>query len=299
MARVRPQAPRLCGSTAPSTCLLPDLLVLGEAGDHLHVLVGQLAHGHLVVLLGHVVGKDDGGKDREAVGGVESPIVVVVVAAGQLLGEAERSGGQTGAGPTLPLPRATGPRELNLAEVWHPAAAPQQKLRPATESCPLPGHSTHTSSLGPRHSQSRRLACSCPPGLRGGWRPWSGAAGPLPLCRDSPGSGCAGSSGRWSARDRHGLRGRPARGRRPRSEHQLLSPDWTAAPGGECSLLLSLVMRRHRTREGREPQAPAPHPTSAPAAHPLDASLRRHKSPLWALQLTPRVQPREPGCSTA
>lgn len=132
MARVRPQAPGLCGS-APSTCLLPDLLVLGEVGDRLHVLVGQLAHGHLVVLLGHVVGKDDGGKDREAVGGVESPIVVVVVDAGQLLGEAERSGGQTGVGPTLPLPRAPGPRELNSAEVWHPAAAPQQKLRPARE----------------------------------------------------------------------------------------------------------------------------------------------------------------------
>ena len=88
----------------PSTCLLPDLLVLGEADDHLHVLVGQLAHGHLVVLLGHVVGKDDGGKDWEAVGGVESPIVVVVVDAGQLLGEAERSGGPTWGGPHLASP---------------------------------------------------------------------------------------------------------------------------------------------------------------------------------------------------
>lgn len=102
--------PRHPGSVAaappppPSTCLLPDLLVLGEADDHLHVLVGQLAHGHLVVLLGHVVGKDDGGKDREAVGGVESPIVVVVVDAGQLLGEAERSGGPTWGGPHLASP---------------------------------------------------------------------------------------------------------------------------------------------------------------------------------------------------
>lgn len=44
------------------------------------------------------------------------------------------------------------------------------------------------------------------------------------------------------------------------------SPDWTAAPGRECSLLSSLVTRRHRPREGREPGALAPHPTSAPGA---------------------------------
>lgn len=84
----------------PSTCLFPNLLVLGEAGNHLHILICQFPHGHLVVLLGHVIGQDDCGKDREAIGSVEGAIVVVVVDASQLLGRGSGQGGsQSGQDP--------------------------------------------------------------------------------------------------------------------------------------------------------------------------------------------------------
>lgn len=39
-----------------ATCLLSNLLVLREAGDHLHIFVSQLPHSNFAVLLGHVVG---------------------------------------------------------------------------------------------------------------------------------------------------------------------------------------------------------------------------------------------------
>lgn len=74
------------GPGIPGTCLLSDLLVLGKTGDHLHVLISELAHSYFVVLLGNMVGQDDSGKDRKAIGGVKRAIIVIVVNAGQLLG---------------------------------------------------------------------------------------------------------------------------------------------------------------------------------------------------------------------
>lgn len=75
------------GPWIPATCLLSNLLILGETGDHLHVLIGELPHSYFVVLLGNMVGQDNSGKDWKAVGGVKRAVIVIMVNAGQLLGK--------------------------------------------------------------------------------------------------------------------------------------------------------------------------------------------------------------------
>lgn len=81
---------------------LSDALVLGQGHDGLDVLLGELGHGHALVLAADVIGQDDGGEDGEAVAGVEGAVIVVVVDPGQLLCGVRGS-------PSVPVP---GPAHL-------------------------------------------------------------------------------------------------------------------------------------------------------------------------------------------
>lgn len=62
-----------------------DALVFRQSHDGFDVFIGELCHGHALILTGNVIGQDYGGKDGEAISHVERAVVVVVVDSCELL----------------------------------------------------------------------------------------------------------------------------------------------------------------------------------------------------------------------
>ena len=62
-----------------------DPFVLGEDLNGPDILISETGDSHLIILLAHIVSLNHSGKDREAIGRVQGPIIVVGVHTSEIL----------------------------------------------------------------------------------------------------------------------------------------------------------------------------------------------------------------------
>ncbi len=60
-------------------------LIFGQSHDGFDVFIGELCHGHALILSGDVIGQDYSSEDGESISHVERAVVVVVVDSCELL----------------------------------------------------------------------------------------------------------------------------------------------------------------------------------------------------------------------